>query len=358
MSKNPFKYGTIVQEPYFTDRKEELIEIKHALNSANHLILISPRRFGKASLILKAINTLDRPNIFINVQKAVSVDDLAALIVKEIFKQYPFEKFKSFIKHFRFIPTISMNPVTNGMDISFNPGLDSTVLLEDALRLLENVGTKNERMIVVFDEFQEILQLEKGIDKKLRAIMQEQSHVNYVFLGSQESMMTSIFERVKSPFYHFGQLMYLRKIPFKDFFEYVNEGLSTVTKDTEELAKSILAISDCHPYYTQQLSATVWDLLEYKKLKHGEDAIESALSQLLAVHDLDFERLWTSFNKNERRILRDIATVGKLSSTNGYPASTTYSTASKLLKSGYLIKTNKYEIEDPFFKQWILSKLG
>ena len=191
MANNPFKYGTIVQEPYFTDRKEELATIKESLNSANHLILISPRRFGKTSLILKAVHATKRPYIFINVQRAVSTADLAELIVKETLKRYPLERIKSFLKHFRIIPTISINPITNGIDVTFNPGVDSNILLEDALGLLEMVSTKKERLIAVFDEFQEILTLEKGIDKKLRAIMQEQSLVNYVFLGSQESMMTS-----------------------------------------------------------------------------------------------------------------------------------------------------------------------
>ena len=331
MTTNPFKYGTIVQEPYFTDRKEELATITHTLQSANHLILISPRRFGKTSLVLKAVHTLKRPFIFINVQKAVSVPDLASLIVKETLKQYPLERIKAFLANFRIVPTISINPMTNGMDISFNPGVDSNVLLEDALGLLETVSNGQDRLIAVFDEFQEVLELEKGIDKKLRAIMQEQTHVNYVFLGSQESMMTGIFEKVKSPFYHFGQLMHLKKIPLADFKRYVQEGLSAVSDNAENLAEEILGITNCHPYYTQQLAATVWDLLNY---------------------------IWTAFSKNERRILRDLATLGKLSSKDGYATSTTYTTASRMLKAGYLIKTDTYEIEDPFFKHWILSKLN
>lgn len=153
--------------------------------------MINPRRFGKTSLVLKAVHAIGRPYIFINVQRAVSSADLAELIVKETLKRYPLERIKSFLKHFRVILTISINPITNGIDITFNPGVDSNILLEDALGLLEMVSTKKERLIAVFDEFQEILTLEKGIDKKLRAIMQEQSLVNYVFLGSQESMMTS-----------------------------------------------------------------------------------------------------------------------------------------------------------------------
>ena len=358
MANNPFKYGTIVQEPYFTDRKEELATIKESLNSANHFILISPRRFGKTSLILKAVHATKRPYIFINVQRAVSTADLAELIVKETLKRYPLERIKSFLKHFRIIPTISINPITNGIDVTFNPGVDSNILLEDALGLLEMVSTKKERLIAVFDEFQEILTLEKGIDKKLRAIMQEQSLVNYVFLGSQESMMTSIFEKVKSPFYHFGQLMHLKKIPFEDFYQYVQEGLSAVTTESNDLAKRILNITGCHPDYIQQLAATVWDLLNYKKLDREADAVDTAMTQLIAVHDLDFERLWTGFTKNERRILRDLATLGKLSSKDGYATSTTYSTASRMLKAGYLIKADTYEIEDPFFKNWLLTRLS
>ena len=84
-------------------------------------------------------------------------------------------------------------------------------------------------MIVVLDEFQEIIGIEKGIDKRLRAFMQEQNMISYIFLGSQESMMTQIFERKRSPFYHFGQLMRLDKIPFDDFLLYIKERLDMST---------------------------------------------------------------------------------------------------------------------------------
>ena len=36
------------------------------------------------------------------------------------------------------------------------------------------------------------------------------------------------------------------------------------------------------------------------------------------------------------------------------PTSTIYSSIKKLMKKGFLIKENGYEIEDPFFKQWII----
>ena len=355
--ENPFKYGSVVEEPYFTDRVEELKTIKQFLNSPNHLILISPRRFGKTSLILKAIKDMNRSYVFVNIQKAVSTSDLAALIVKEALKKYPLERIKSFLKHFRIVPTISINPVTDGIDFSFVPSADGLFLLEDALSLLERLGSNNDRLIVVFDEFQEILQFDKGIDKKLRAIMQEQQKINYVFLGSQESMMTGIFEKAKSPFYHFGQLMHLKQIPFDDFKQYIAAGLRPLVREkSEDLAEKILAITAFHPYYTQQLSAVVWDLLCYNKIDRSEDPVRKALAQLICLHDLDYEHLWSSFNLNERRILKDLVIKGKLSTRDGFPASTTYSAALRLTKEGYLIKTDTYKIEDPFFKHWILEK--
>ena len=66
--KNPFKFGTIVDTPYFIDRQEEIERVKSYLASENHLIIISPRRFGKSSLIDKVMREIDRPFILLDMQ--------------------------------------------------------------------------------------------------------------------------------------------------------------------------------------------------------------------------------------------------------------------------------------------------
>lgn len=63
------------------------------------------------------------------------------------------------ITHFRIIPTITSNPLTGVIDVSFQPGVDSSILLEDVMALIENAHTEQERIIVVLDEFQEIIDL-------------------------------------------------------------------------------------------------------------------------------------------------------------------------------------------------------
>ena len=352
---NPFKFGSVVDEPYFTDRINELAYIKHSMNSANHIVLISPRRFGKTSLVKKAIKEINRPSIFINLQMAVSVENLASLLLKEIFKLRPFEKVKHLMTHFRVIPTISTNPFSDAVDVSFQPSLDSTAILEDALALLEKVSSPTNRIITVFDEFQEIMGIEKGLDKRLRAILQEQQNINYIFLGSQESMMTQIFERKKSPFYHFGMLMHLDKIPYNDFMQYITQRLP-LKYDTQakDIAKDILNTTLCHPYFTQQLASQVWEILTYSDVK--EDIVKEAVEQLTIIHDLDFERLWMNFNKTDKYIMLNLAHKKQPSSTRSLPPSTIYSCVKRLMQMGYIIKINEFEIEDPFFRNWLIKK--
>lgn len=351
--ENPFKFGTIVEEEYFTDRVEEVAYIKEFVKSANHLVLISPRRFGKSSVVAKAVKQSGRKHITVNLQQATSVADFSAKLLREFFKVHPLERIRHLITHFRVIPTVSTNPVTGSMDVSFQPGADGTVLIEDVLTLIERAHSEKDRMIVVLDEFQEILDLAPKFDKQLRSIMQEQKHINYILLGSQESMMTDIFENKKSPFYHFGQMMRLGKLPREDFHRYLSERLAGIFPEgCDELADRILDYTNCHPYYSQQLAANIWQV---GVLQRGiEKPFEAAIRQIVSAHGLDFERFWMNFNRTNRWILRRLSS-GKPLQSGEYRTSTIYSALKRLQKDGYVIYSDRYEMEDPFFREWILA---
>lgn len=349
--ENPFKFGTIVEAEYFTDRREEVRYICQFLDSANHLILISPRRFGKSSVVAKALSQSGRSSITVNLQQVTSVADLASKLLREFFKLHPLERLRHLITHFRITPTISTNALTGTMDVTFQPGVDGAVLLEDVLELIEKAHSEHDRMIVVFDEFQEILDLEAHLDKKMRAIMQTQHHVNYILMGSQESMMTDIFERKKSPFYHFGQLMRLDKLPRADFRQYLTERLhACFPENADALADEILDYTGCHPYYTQQLASVVWQIRMLQP--ETTDVMALSIDQIVTSHGLDYERLWANFNRTSKWILQQLAS-GKPLQDGSHPTSTVYSALKRLQKDGYAIYSDRYEIEDPFFKEWI-----
>ena len=206
---------------------------------------------------------------------------------------------------------------------------------------------------MVLDEFQEVTVLSKGLPKQLRAVMQQHSHVNYIFLGSAESMMRQIFETKKSAFYHFGHLMTLEKIAFRDFCIYLESGFTKITASSKDISNDILQFTSCHPYYTQQLAYYCYTYLieeEYHK-----NIVASVVERIVGTHSNDFERLWNTIQKTDKRILIALANQEKLSAI-GQPTSTVYSGLARLARQGYIIKNGSYQIDDPFFKSWIITK--
>ena len=355
--KNPFKFGTVVEEEYFTDRQEELQYICRVMDSENHLALISPRRFGKSSLVLKAAKQLKRPFIMLNIQSITSTKELSNRILESVLKLYPMKNLKVLLRNFRIVPTISTNPMSDSIEVSFNPFSkeNNDMILEDVLQLVNEVSTEKKRVILIFDEFQEIKEIEKGLDKKLRGILQLQNNVNCIFLGSQESMMEEIFNDKKSPFYHFGLIMQLKRISEDEFFNFLDERFRKITSQSEDISHEILQVTHCHPYYTQQLAFQVWDAIQYQKI--GNDVVSQAIGQLVQMHDLDFERFWVNFSITDRNTLLLLAQNKSPLTQRDLPTSTSFSSLKRLIKNGYVIKTNTYEIEDPFFQRWMQQNL-
>ncbi len=349
---NPFKFGSLVDAPYFTDRVKELEYIVHFLNSENHLILISPRRFGKSSLVKKAVTKTGRPYLWLNMQSVLSKEDLATKLLKAILNEYKFEKIKYFLRNFRMIPSVNINPMTDEVSVSFQPSTDNgTTEIEDVMALLQKVSTADNKLIVVFDEFQSILEMDKNIDRQLRTIMQEQTGINYIFMGSQESMMSDIFESVKSPFYHFGMLMRLNKIPHDDFHKYLSERFHVVTDNSAQLSDDILDFTGCHPYYTQELAFAVWNSLTMGK---KSNVLADSIDDIINTHDLDYERLWLNFNKTDKYAMVAICMGNNPVQDRRIPTSTMTSAILRLTKKGYIFRGNQYEVEDPFFRRWII----
>lgn len=158
----------------------------------------------------------------------LSEEDFAAQLLKRIYRILPVQKLKNYIKSFRLIPTVIMNPVTGEVEISFSPGSRDLAPLEDVLNLIEKLGKPEDKIIVVLDEFQDIFRINTGLDRMLRSVIQVHKNVNYVFMGSNESMIRDIFEKKDSPFYRFGILYPLGKIPeakFRLFLEYNFTGI-------------------------------------------------------------------------------------------------------------------------------------
>ncbi|MEI6575554.1 MAG: ATP-binding protein [Bacteroidota bacterium] len=307
--KNPFKFGSVVDDPFFTNRTEELAKIQAIINSNNHLIMISPRRFGKTSLVRKAVKSSNRDILFLDLQLINSIEDFAAQYLRRIYRIFPSERINKFILNFRFIPTLSLNPVNNEIEVSFQTKGGDLPLLEDALNLMEQLSSPVHRAIVIFDEFQDIMRLGDGIDRKLRSIMQLHQNINYILLGSQESMMREIFEKKKSPFYHFGLLFPLKKISKTQFRKFICDKMNSISGNPDPIADEILNFTDGHPYYTQQLAYVTWNIISQGK--DHKEAVLKAISETVQIHDFDYERLWATINNTDKKTLTSLALSNK-----------------------------------------------
>jgi uncharacterized protein len=361
-SDNPFKFGTVVDAPYFTDREDEIAKIGSFIKGENHLILISPRRFGKTSLIRKVLNESGRKYLFLDMQLVLSVEDFASQLLKRVYRIFPMKKLSGYVKSFRVIPGVSLNPLTGGVDISFNPGSKDLAPLQDVLNMVEKLGSEEKKIIVVLDEFQDIFRIQSGLDRLLRATMQNHKNINYIFMGSSESMIREIFEKKNSPFYRFGSLLTLGKIPKEKFLLFLEERFAKETKHSREISENILAITGSHPFYTQQLAFTAWELL--RGSSGDSEIVEAAANEIVLSHDNDNERLWNSFNRTDMLVLTGMASgeVSPLSDEfsklyGSGATSTVFSTLRRLAKKGILVKEgSSYSIDDPFFRRWIIMR--
>ena len=65
--KSPFQYGTLVDKESFVNRVEERKQLKELLGSGINVMLISPRRWGKSSLVKVAMDELTQEDKHIRV---------------------------------------------------------------------------------------------------------------------------------------------------------------------------------------------------------------------------------------------------------------------------------------------------
>ncbi len=361
---NPFRFGNVVTGEYFTDRKNEIREIISEIKAGQHIVLMSPRRYGKSSLVNEAMKASGIKGFRINMELIADEVDLANYYVRNALSLSKFEKIKHHLKNLKIQPYIQIQPTTNEISVSFSAETRNiSSLLSDSLQLPETIaGNIKKRIVIVFDEFQEIRRISPILERKMRGIFQYHQNIAYIFIGSRESMIREIFQNKKNPFYNFGRHITLHKIPEPEFSDFVIKRFSSQKIDACKIVKDILKFTNCHPHYTQQLCHEIYILSEGKILTRG--IINKAVDQITTEHHADYSRWWSSLTNTERKVIIGIAS-GDFSPTSQEfirkygitSASTSGSVVSKLIALGTLVKKNgeKIKIEDPFWKEWILK---
>jgi AAA+ ATPase superfamily predicted ATPase len=198
--ENPFSYGVIVTGKYFTDREEELAELKLDMRSGQNVVIISPRRYGKTSLVFQAVEELAKEGIliaYVDLMLSESKAEFANSLANALYDGLvaPFDR--AWKKAGDFFSRLSLRPKFT-VDDSGKPVVEITTaaadrdvdrMLKDLLALSGKVAEdRKKRVVVIMDEFQEVMGFDKRLPAVMRAVFQQQGEVSHVFLGSKRHL--------------------------------------------------------------------------------------------------------------------------------------------------------------------------
>ena len=370
MEENPFVFGKSVEGSYFTDREEETKRLEANLTHGINTVLISPRRWGKTSLVRKVIANNKRDDIryvLLDMFYCKSEAAFYHLLANEIIKQTSskldewIENGKRFLSNITPKFSFGSDPL-NDFSISFewNPK-DGTDI--EILQLPEKIAEKKGiRVVVCFDEFQQIGTFEDPLifQKKLRSVWQHQQNVTYCMFGSKMHMMESMFSDTSCPLYKFGDILFLKKIPTKEWVAFITSRFSATGKTiTEEQAERICNITDNLSSYVQQMAWIVW----YKANPVVTDSmIDDAVKDLLEQNKVFFQRDIESLTELHLNFIVALAdgvetglTKNEVIREYHLQTSANVQGIKKSLMSKEFIDTDgeRIYISDPIFKLWI-----
>jgi uncharacterized protein len=310
MSK-PFNYGKLAEVDYFTNRTKEVSWLETKINAGINCILVSPRRWGKSSLLLHTSHIMKKKNkklvfCFIDLYNVRSEKEFLELYSSTIIRvtsngfEDAIRNVKSIFK--QLIPSVALSSDPNAeIELSFN-WKDLQKNYTEVLNLSEKIAIeKNIQVIVCIDEFQNISFMDDGVafQKKLRAHWQKHQKATYVLYGSRRHLMMDFFTKSSMPFYRFGEILFLEKIAETHWVLYIKARFEATNKKiSESLATKIAQIMENHPYYVQQLSQVVWQQASKTATEQNlNEAIEELLDQYTILYQKEVD-MRTNFQLN------------------------------------------------------------
>lgn len=290
-----FVYGIAVTDYNFTGRSAETRRLKANFEAGINSILISPRRWGKTSLVDHVCRQFvdnDIITVRLDIFGCKTEYDFYNMLAVAVLKQTAskvqlwMDEARDFLA--RLTPKIGI-PIDPTSEISVSLGITpETHTPEEILNLVETIATRKKRHIVVcIDEFQQVGAFDntKEVQAKLRSVWQHHHYTSYCLYGSKRHMMSKIFLNRSMPFYQFGDLLWLQKIPTNDWMDYIISHFETAGKHiSEQMVERICETVDNYPSYVQHLA-----LILLNHLPQGgsvtEDMMPSAISELISTNE-------------------------------------------------------------------------
>jgi hypothetical protein len=370
---NPFRYGALALDEAFTNREDEIRELSRDILNGQDVVVLAPRRYGKTSLVWRVIQEVVRKKVLVaqvNLMTTPTKERLAEKLAATIHENVASALFRArerlrIFADLRIRPIVTIDPGTGTPSFSFDAGhppQDVDATLERLLELPGQLAVERRRKVaLVFDEFQEVVDIDPELPKLMRSVFQEQPEVAHVYLGSKRHMMERIFNDENEPFWRSARQMELGVIDPPRFESYVTASFERTGKRIRiETVQAILATTGGHPYATQELCYFVWEETRPRRAA-GEGELENALEDVLRAEHAHFELIWDQASKAQRLVLQALAAEpgrplsGDYRRRHKLPGTSTVQRALQALTRAELVSRSngEHRIAEPFLADWL-----
>ena len=370
----PFVYGKIADGMNFTDREEDSKKLKNNLLGLVNTIIISPRRWGKTSLVCHVLEDIKHDRDYL----ICKVDIFNCRTEAQFYQTYvnailsaSFTKMDEFIIAAKkyvgtFGPKLSLSDSSMKYELAFGIDFkDKQYSFDEILDLPQKIAEeKGKKFIVCIDEFQNVNSYDdsSGFQRKLRSHWQMHNRVGYCMFGSKRHMLLDIFSNYEMPFYKFGDMMFLDKICQEEWVRYITRRFDYTGKHiSDDDALLIAQLVECHPYYVQQLAQLTW---LHTMETCDTDIVKSAFDSLVNQLSLLFSNIIDNLTAKQISFLQAVANGEKNFSSREVLARYDLGTSAniknlrKALQDKDLIDIlpDSTVIQDPVFAYWLKTK--
>jgi hypothetical protein len=377
---NPFVYGEIVPTAAFVDREAELDRLTADLIAGQKVFLISPRRYGKSSLIRQSLRAASRSGA-LTVELTVSsyssyVAFLEGYARALVSVEARVDRARTWLRELlgAVRAEVRVEPDERGrsrLSLAFptvRTDRDVSRLAQEVFALPARIAAaRRRRMAIALDEFQAVGEFDGGsVEHALRAAVQQQREVGYVFAGSEPALMERMLGRSR-PFYKAGPVMRLQKIPPDTFAEFLESRFrATSLKPAPGLGAAIVELAGNLPYDVQRLAHELWDDARAAGRRSVDlDDLHGTLRRLLGEHQTLYEAMWQQLTLPQRAALRTAvledgrellsADVRHRHRLGG--ASTVQASLAALVRDEVLAREDdRYVVVDSLLREWVARR--
>ena len=317
---NPFTYGALALDDAFTNRETELRDLVADMENGQDVVLYAPRRYGKSSLVIRASQRALKRNVLVgycDLMRTTTKERFAAALAKTIYAdlespgEQVVERAVNLFRGLRIRPTMEVDPDDLTLRFTFQAGRRPSDIDDTIERLLELPGKiaaeRKRRVSIVFDEFQEIVGLDRNFPNLMRSVFQMQPEIGHVYLGSKRHVLERIFNDKNEPFWRSAKQMELGPIATAKFAPFIRKRFDATEKAiTPEALERLLGITAGHPYATQELAYAVWQLVPPGHHAFPDD-VDTAVEQVLRSEHNHFARIWDEAPAAQRLLMLALA---------------------------------------------------